>query len=86
MFVSFLIELLLPAQDVQIRVETSKPENKISPYLYGSCIEDVNHEIYGGLYDQKIYGESFEEPIPGFSVDPFTAYEGEWLPQNDVLQ
>jgi hypothetical protein len=27
--------------------------------MYGSCIEDVNHEIYGGLYDQKIFVESF---------------------------
>jgi alpha-L-arabinofuranosidase len=30
--------------------------------MYGSCIEDVNHEIYGGLYAQRIFGESFEEP------------------------
>ncbi|CAL1141639.1 unnamed protein product [Cladocopium goreaui] len=25
-------------------------------------IEDVNNELYGGLYSQMIYGESFEEP------------------------
>ncbi|CAJ1358606.1 unnamed protein product, partial [Effrenium voratum] len=30
--------------------------------LVGGGIEDVNHELYGGLYSQMIYGESFEEP------------------------
>lgn len=57
----------LSAQVAQIRVDVSKIENSISPYIYGSCIEDVNHEIYGGLYDQKIYGESFEEPVRALS-------------------
>ena len=52
----------LAAQDAVIRVDAGKVENKITPYLYGACMEDVNHEIYGGLYDQKIFGESFEEP------------------------
>ena len=33
----------------------------ISSYLVGACIEDVNHEIYGGIYSQMIFGESFEE-------------------------
>ena len=39
--------------------------------MYGPCIEDVNHEIYGGLYAQRIFGESFEEPptlqLPGWN-------------------
>jgi alpha-L-arabinofuranosidase len=35
--------------------------NRISPYTTGACIEDVNHEIYGGIYSQMIFGESFEE-------------------------
>jgi alpha-L-arabinofuranosidase len=52
------------AQEAHINIDATKIENKISPWLYGSCIEDVNHEIYGGLYDQKIFGESFEEPVP----------------------
>jgi alpha-L-arabinofuranosidase len=33
----------------------------VSPLLTGACIEDVNHEIYGGLYSQMIFGESFQE-------------------------
>ena len=42
----------LAAQDAVIRVDAGKVENKITPYLYGACMEDVNHEIYGGLYVQ----------------------------------
>jgi len=30
--------------------------------MTGACLEDVNHEIYGGLYSQMIFGESFQEP------------------------
>ena len=61
----------LAAQDAVIRVDAGKVENKITPYLYGACMEDVNHEIYGGLYDQKIFGESFEEPV---SMDNFIGF------------
>ena len=46
--------------------------------MYGSCIEDVNHEIYGGLYDQKLFGESFEEPPGGATFAGWTAYGGAW--------
>jgi alpha-L-arabinofuranosidase len=34
---------------------------QISPLMTGACIEDVNHEIYGGIYSQLIFGESFQE-------------------------
>ena len=37
----------------------------LSPYLTGACIEDVNHEVYGGIDSQMIFGESFQEPCPG---------------------
>ena len=51
--------------DSTIKVDAGKVVNRISPLMYGSCIEDVNHEIYGGLYAQMIFGESFEEPPSG---------------------
>ena len=73
----------LAAQDAVIRVDAGKVENKITPYLYGACMEDVNHEIYGGLYDQKIFGESFEEPVSMDNFIGFTRCEGVWKP---VLQ
>jgi hypothetical protein len=35
-----------------------------SAALGGIGIEDANHQLYGGLYSQMVFGESFEEP-PG---------------------
>ena len=43
-----------------IRVDAGRVIHRVSPLLYGACIEDVNHEIYGGLYSQMIFGESFQ--------------------------
>ena len=65
-------------EEVLVKVDAAKVEQNITPYLYGSCIEDVNHEIYGGLYDQKIFGESFEEPAPNPLFDNFDVYDGKW--------
>jgi alpha-L-arabinofuranosidase len=61
-----------------IHVDAGHVVNHVTPWMTGSCIEDVNHEIYGGLYDQKIFGESFEEPPPGGTFAGWTAYGGEW--------
>jgi hypothetical protein len=61
-----------------IRVDASRVTGGITPWMTGSCIEDVNHEIYGGLYDQKIFGESFEEPPPSARFAGWTAYGGSW--------
>ena len=60
-------------------------QNPVTPYLYGSCIEDVNHEIYGGLYAQRIFGESFEEPLPTPRFRGFSSYEGSWDMRDGVL-
>ena len=48
--------------DASITIDAAKVLNHVTPLMYGACIEDVNHEIYGGLYAQMIFGESFEEP------------------------
>jgi alpha-L-arabinofuranosidase len=45
-----------------IRVNARHSVHDVSPWLTGACIEDVNHEIYGGIYSQMIFGESFAEP------------------------
>ncbi len=47
-----------------VRIDASRPLAPVSRYLTGACIEDVNHEIYGGLYSQMLFGESFQEPPP----------------------
>ncbi|MBR5454565.1 MAG: DUF1080 domain-containing protein, partial [Rikenellaceae bacterium] len=61
-----------------VKVDAAKVEQRVTPYLYGSCMEDVNHEIYGGLYDQRIFGESFEEPAPMPRFEHFDVFDGKW--------
>lgn len=53
-----------PAGKALLEVWVDKPTTPISRFLTGACIEDVNHEIYGGLYSQMVFGESFQEPAP----------------------
>ncbi|RYG67461.1 DUF1080 domain-containing protein, partial [bacterium] len=69
----------LSAQETKISVDASKVLNRVTPWLAGSCIEDVNHEIYGGLYDQKIFGESFEEPAPNPKFKGWKTLGGDWV-------
>ncbi|MEN6534112.1 MAG: alpha-L-arabinofuranosidase C-terminal domain-containing protein [Bryobacteraceae bacterium] len=59
----FMTSMLL-AQGVRIDVYADRLGPRVSRYLTGACIEDVNHEIYGGLYSQMVFGESFQEPVP----------------------
>jgi len=49
--------------------------------MTGACIEDVNHEIYGGIYSQMIFGESFQEVPERISpaVNPEFAGLSGWL-------
>jgi hypothetical protein len=54
-----------------------------SPYLTGACIEDVNHEIYGGIDSQMIFGESFAEPGAQLPLKGFAAYGGRWTLTGD---
>jgi alpha-L-arabinofuranosidase len=44
-----------------MRIDAGQVCHRISRLLTGACIEDVNHEIYGGIYSQMIFGESFGE-------------------------
>ena len=55
-------------------------------YLTGACIEDVNHEIYGGIYSQMIFGESFQEPPPSPAVIGFKTYGGRWLVDDGAVR
>ena len=47
---------------VRVTVDASDVRAEVSPWIYGLGMEDVNHEIYGGLDAQRLFGESFEEP------------------------
>jgi len=50
------------ADDAVITVDPHHVLAPLSPYMTGVCMEDVNHEIYGGIYSQFVFGESFQEP------------------------
>ena len=83
-----LIASALPAAEdtVEIRVRADRVIGPVSRYLTGACIEDVNHEIYGGLYSQMIFGESFQEPGPPPRIAGFTAHGGRWKVVEESLQ
>ncbi|MFZ1935662.1 MAG: carbohydrate binding domain-containing protein, partial [Thermoguttaceae bacterium] len=61
----FLSVSAASAEEATIRVDAAKVLHTLSPYLTGACIEDVNHEVYGGIDSQMVFGESFQEPCPG---------------------
>src|SRR4051794_37198735 len=61
-----------------IRVDATGPGRPVSRYLTGACIEDVNHEIYGGLYSQMVFGESFQEPPRTTPARGFVSPDGDW--------
>ncbi len=46
----------------QIEIHTDRTLHRMSRLLTGTCLEDVNHEIHGGIYSQMVFGESFQEP------------------------
>jgi len=50
------------AQEATITVKAENVTNSITRYMTGACLEDVNHQIYGGIYSQMLFGESFQEP------------------------
>ena len=70
------------AQEATITIRADKALHSLSPYLTGACLEDVNHEIYGGLYSQMIFGESFQEPPP-LPLKEFSMFGGRWTPLHD---
>lgn len=48
--------------DHEIVVDPATTKGTISDLLIGACMEDVNHELYGGIWSQMIFGERFAEP------------------------
>ena len=68
---------LTPSIAQILKVDAGRVLCPVEPLIYGAGAEDVNHEIYGGLYDQKIFGEGFEEPA-AISIKGFQAYDAQW--------
>ncbi len=74
----------LPEEPVFV-VDAGRVIHRVSPLLNGACIEDVNHEIYGGLYSQVIFGESFQEPARPLPLKGFKTFGGGWRPVAGAL-
>jgi alpha-L-arabinofuranosidase len=68
------------ASDVTIEVHADRVIGQASRHLTGTCLEDVNHEVYGGIYSQMLYGESFQEPGASGGFKGLTAIDGDWKP------
>jgi hypothetical protein len=73
------------AQEIHVTVQADQVLHPLSRYLTGACLEDVNHEVYGGLYSQMVFGESFQEPAPTSPLQDFKAYGGTWQVQGNEL-
>ena len=71
------------AEGTTITVAADQVLHTNSPYLAGACLEDVNHEIYGGIDSQMIFGESFAEPAKQSPLKDFKTFDGRWTPTGD---
>src|SRR5690348_16280518 len=71
------------AQQPFISVHADRVLHRLTPYLTGACIEDVNHEVYGGIDSQMIFGESFAEPASQLPLKGFKIFGGRWTVEND---
>ncbi|MBO4355722.1 MAG: hypothetical protein J5850_02575, partial [Clostridia bacterium] len=64
---------------INIEINRNNIKGTLSPLLSGACMEDVNHELYGGIWSQMIFGERFAEPLARPSMgDDFLVSDGEW--------
>jgi Alpha-L-arabinofuranosidase C-terminal domain/Domain of Unknown Function (DUF1080) len=78
---SFLVAVAATAiadDSATIHVDATKTIAHVTKYMTGACLEDVNHEVYGGLYSQMVFGESFQEPPLPPPVKGFKMLGGQW--------
>lgn len=70
----------------QIRINTEKTAGIVSPWLRGACMEDVNHELYGGIWSQMIFGESFAEPAEKvLDTEHLSVFGSSWDIEGDKI-
>jgi hypothetical protein len=80
----FCVAAFAAADGATITVRANVVRNTITPLMTGACIEDVNHELYGGLYAQMIFGESFEEPPASAPLPGWSYCEGSWAAKDGL--
>lgn len=78
LFAAVTATTIAQAQDATITVRADQILHRVSRYLTGACIEDVNHEVYGGIDSQMVFGESFAEPPPQPPLKGFSVFGGKW--------
>lgn len=61
--IAFVGPAIAFAQPAAIHIDANKVLHRVTPLYIGSNIEDLNYQIYGGLYSQLIHGESFQEHV-----------------------
>ena len=61
------------AEAVKVSVDLDEVKAEVPRTIYDTGMEDVNHEIYGGLDAQRLWDESFEEELPP-RVIPYAPY------------
>ncbi len=76
---------VIPSLAQTLTVDAGMVLCRVEPLIYGAGAEDVNHEIYGGLYDQKIFGEGFEEPAI-VDIKGFKAHDEQWRVVSGMAQ
>ena len=74
------------ADEGSIEVHAGQVLHRVSRYLTGACLEDVNHEVYGGIDSQMIYGESFQEPPRPTPFRDFSSFGGNWTAAGEAVQ
>ena len=84
--VASMLAALVNAQELKLEIHPDKVQADITSLLYGAGMEDVNHEIYGGIYSQRIFGESFEEGILPEGFECLRVYDGIARMDGDALQ
>jgi hypothetical protein len=66
------------AGEASFELDAGQVIHRVSPSLDGGCIEVVNHESYGGLSGQMIFGEGFQESPRPRPIRGSTAHGGRW--------
>ena len=68
--------------DTALTVDADNVTGQVSDTLYGVCLEDVNHSLYGGIWSQMVFGESFSEPAYTEPAEGISVVGGQWTSED----
>ena len=74
------------AAPVRIDVHADQPGRTGAVPLTAAALDDLDHAVYGGLYSQMLFGESFEQPSVTFEkIADFLEFGREWALDGDQI-